>query len=56
MSEPKRPPGIKLVGEIPAGSSWCFFKGRLVIAAPRHAPYFLNDDGSKEPLLPGAAP
>lgn len=56
MSEPKRPPGIKFVGEIPAGSDWRFVGGRLVIAGPSHAPYFLNDDGSKETLSMARAP
>lgn len=50
--EPKRRPGTKLVGEIPAGSDWRIVNGRIVVAGPTHEPYYLNDDGSKEIIRP----
>lgn len=42
--------GTRVIGILPAGSSVCVFMGRFLVAGPSHAPYFLNMDGTKEPV------
>jgi hypothetical protein len=48
----KKISGTRFIAEIPQGSSWRIFAGRIIVAGPSHEPYYQNDDGTKEVIKP----
>lgn len=42
----------EVIGTLPAGSAVSLIRGRMVIAGPTHKPYYLNQDGTTEEILP----